>query len=37
MTWAALIILIEPHYTKASKKGGGSPYQLVKILSIHLL
>ncbi len=26
--WAALIALIEPHYPKASKKGGRPPYPL---------
>ena len=35
--WAALIALIEPHYPKASKKGGLPPYPLATMLRIHLL
>jgi len=35
--WQALIALIEPHYPKASKKGGRPPYQLATMLQIHLL
>jgi transposase, IS5 family len=35
--WQGLIELIEPHYTKASKKGGRPPYPLATILRIHLL
>ena len=35
--WAALIALIEPHYPKASKKGGRPPYPLATMLRIHLL
>jgi transposase, IS5 family len=35
--WAALIALIEPHYLKASKKGGRPPYPLATMLRIHLL
>ena len=35
--WAALISLIEPHYPKASKKGGRPPYPLATMLRIHLL
>ena len=35
--WAALIALIEPHYPKASKKGGRPPYTLAMMLRIHLL
>jgi transposase, IS5 family len=34
--WQALIELIEPHYPKASKKGGRSPYPLATMLRIHL-
>jgi IS5 family transposase len=34
--WHALIDLIEPHYPKASKKGGRPPYPLAKMLRIHL-
>ena len=37
MPWAALIALIEPHYPKASKKGGLPPYPLATMLRIHLL
>jgi IS5 family transposase len=33
----ALIDLIEPHYPKASKKGGRPPYPLATMLRIHLL
>jgi len=35
--WQALIDLIEPHYPKASKKGGRPPYPLATMLRIHLL
>jgi IS5 family transposase len=35
--WEALITLIEPHYPKASKKGGRPPYPLATMLRIHLL
>jgi len=35
--WQALIDLIEPHYAKASKKGGRPPYPLATLLRIHLL
>ena len=35
--WQELIDLIEPHYPKASKKGGRPPYQLATMLRIHLL
>ena len=35
--WKALIDLIEPHYPKASKKGGRPPYPLATMLRIHLL
>jgi IS5 family transposase len=35
--WQALIDLIEPHYPKASKKGGRPPYQLATMLWVHLL
>ena len=35
--WQALIELIEPHYPKASKKGGRPPYPLATMLRIHLL
>jgi IS5 family transposase len=35
--WAALLALIEPHYPKASKKGGRPPCPLATILRIHLL
>jgi IS5 family transposase len=35
--WQELIALIEPHYPKASKKGGRPPYPLVTMLRIHLL
>ena len=35
--WAALLALIEPHYPKASKKGGRPPYPLATMLRIHLL
>ena len=35
--WAALLALIEPHYPKASKKGGRPPYPLAMMLRIHLL
>jgi IS5 family transposase len=34
--WQALIALIEPHYPKASKKGGRHPYPLATMLRIHL-
>ena len=37
MPWQALIDLIEPHYPKASKKGGRPPYQLATLLRVHLL
>jgi IS5 family transposase len=30
--WQALIELIEPHYPKASKKGGRPPYPLATML-----
>jgi IS5 family transposase len=35
--WQALIALIEPHYPKASKKGGRPPYPLATMLRVHLL
>jgi IS5 family transposase len=35
--WKALIELIEPHYPKASKKGGRPPYPLATMLRVHLL
>ena len=35
--WAALIALMQPHYPKASTKGGRRPYPLVTTLRIHLL
>jgi IS5 family transposase len=35
--WQSLIALIEPHYPKASKKGGRPPYPLATMLRIHLL
>ena len=35
--WQALINLIEPHYPKASKKGGRPPYPLAMMLRIHML
>ena len=35
--WAALLALIEPHYPKASKKGGRPLYPLATMLRIHLL
>ena len=35
--WQALINLIEPHYPKASKKGGRPPYPLATMLRVHLL
>ena len=35
--WQALIELIEPHYPKASKKGGRPPYPLAMMLRIYLL
>jgi len=35
--WQALIDLIEPHYPKASKKGGRPPYPLATMLRIHLM
>jgi IS5 family transposase len=35
--WKALLYLIEPYYPKASSKGGQPPYQLEKMLRIHLL
>lgn len=35
--WQALIKLIEPHYSKISKKGGRPPYPLATMLRIHLL
>jgi len=35
--WQVLIDLIEPHYPKASKKGGRPPYPLAIMLRIHLL
>ncbi len=34
--WQELIALIEPLYTKASKKGERPPYPLVTMLRIHL-
>ena len=37
VTWQALIDLIEPHYPKASKKGGRPPYALATMLRVHLL
>jgi hypothetical protein len=33
----ALIELIEPHYPKASKRGGPSTYQKSMMLRVHLL
>jgi IS5 family transposase len=36
MHWQALIDLIEPHYSKTSKKGGRPPYPLAAMLRIHL-
>jgi len=33
----SLTALIEPHYPKASKKGGRPPYPLATMLRIHLL
>ena len=35
--WQALIVLIKPRYTKASKKRGRPPYPLGTMLLIHLL
>ena len=35
--WQSLIELIEPHYPKASKKGGRPPYPLATMLRIHLM
>ena len=35
--WPALIALIEPHYPKASKKGGRLPHPLTAMLLIQLL
>jgi hypothetical protein len=35
--WKALIDLIEPHYPKATSKGGRPPYPLETMLRIHLL
>jgi len=35
--WRELIDLIEPHYPKASKKGGRPPCPLATMLRIHLL
>jgi len=35
--WQALINLIEPHYPKASKKGGRPAYLLATMLRVHLL
>ena len=35
--WQALIDLIEPHYPKASKKGGRPPYPLATMPRVHLL
>ncbi len=35
--WQALIARIEPHYPKASKKGGRPPYPLATMLRDHLL
>ena len=37
MSWQELIALIEPHYPKASKKGGRPPNPLMTMLRIHLL
>jgi IS5 family transposase len=37
LPWQVLIALIEPHYPKASKKGGRPPYPLATMLGIHLL
>jgi IS5 family transposase len=37
VTWDALMALIEPHYPKASKKGGRPPYPLATMLRIDLL
>ena len=37
VSWSALLDLIEPHYPKASKKGGRPPYPLATMLRIHLL
>jgi IS5 family transposase len=34
--WRALIALLEPHYPKASKKGGRPPYSLATMLRVHL-
>jgi len=35
VAWQALIDLIEPHYLKASKKGGRPSYPLATMLRIH--
>ena len=35
--WQELLDLIEPHYPKASSKGGRPPYPLETMLRIHLL
>ena len=35
--WQGLINLIEPHYPKASKKGGRPAYLLATMLRVHLL
>ena len=35
--WQALIDLIEPHYSIASKKGGRPPYPLATMVRVHLL
>jgi IS5 family transposase len=32
----ALADLMEPHYPKASKKGGRPPYPLATVLRVHL-
>ena len=37
LPWAALTALIEPHETKASKKGGRPPCPLATMLRIHTL
>ena len=37
MPWQVLIDLIEPHYPKASQKGGRPPYPLATMLRVHLL
>jgi IS5 family transposase len=37
LPWQGLFDLIEPHYPKANKKGGGPPYPLATMLRVHLL